>query len=426
MTLSAVARFLYTLLFTLLLPVIVLRLWWRGRKNPGYRQRIGERFGRIPHRPQPGGLWLHAVSVGETLASAPLVKAFQQKHPNIPLIITTTTPTGSEQVRRLFGQQVYHMYLPYDLTWFMNRFIRSIRPGLLLVMETELWPNLLACCEEQKVPVVLANARLSEKSAAGYEKFAALTQPMLQRLSRVAAQHRNDGERFLALGLEESRLEITGSVKFDVSVPADCPQKGVELRNEWGNERRVLALASSHPEEDEQLLDLYPTLQQQFPDLVLLLIPRHPERFDPVVNAAHSRQLKVQRRSKGPATSDTQVYVADTMGEMLQLLAAADLVVMGGSLIPHGGHNPIEPAALGKATLTGPHYTNFAAIVDTLKEEGGMDIIPAVSQSKAVISRYLADSGLREAMGTRARATVEANKGAVARLLATCEDFLRL
>jgi 3-deoxy-D-manno-octulosonic-acid transferase len=419
-----VARFFYTLIYSLLLPVFVARLWWRGRANPGYRQRISERFGYIPHHPQKGGLWIHAVSVGETLAAAPFVKRYMTEHPGTPIIITSTTPTGSEQVKRLFGERVFHMYLPYDLPIFIHRFIKAIRPGALMIMETELWPNLLAGCEQHQVPVVLANARLSESSARGYDKFSALTRPMLHRLSLVAAQNIDDGQRFLKLGLPTDRLHVIGSVKFDITIPADCAPKGAQLRAEWGADRPVLALASSHPDEDEQVLDIFRALEKEVPDLLLLLIPRHPERFEAVTNAARSRQLSVHRRSNGAVKNQIQVYVADTMGEMLLLLASADLVIMGGSLIEHGGHNPIEPAALGKATLIGPYYANFAAIVDTLKDDGALAVISDLEQMKDVISSYLHDQERRVVMGRKAQAAVDENRGAVAQLVQLTSELM--
>ena len=421
------ARFFYSLLYAFLLPVLVLRLWWRGRLNPGYRQRLRERFGILPHRPPANGLWIHAVSVGETLAAAPLVKSFQVRHPNVPVIVTTTTPTGSEQVQRLFGAGVYHMYLPYDLPWFWRNFLNALRPGLLVVMETELWPNLLACCEQRRIPVMLANARMSEKSARGYEKFSALTRPMLQRLAMVAVQNPVDGERFVQLGLPADRMEVTGSVKYDVTVPAGIHDKGRALRAEWGGQRTVLALASSHAGEDELLLDLYPRLLAACPQLLLLLIPRHPERFEAVTNAVRSRGLRVQRRSSGSASEQTQVYVADTMGEMLQLLAAADLVLVGGSLIAHGGHNPIEPAALGKATLIGPHHMNFAVIVDNLQNAGALALVSdQADELLEQLQNYLSDADLRSRMGAAGQAAVDANRGAVKRLTELCSAHLKL
>ncbi len=412
------ARTLYTIVYTCLLPVMLARLWWRGRLNPGYRLRWRERFGFLPHRPVANGLWVHAVSVGETLAAAPWIKEFQQRHPSVPIIVTTTTPTGSEQVKRLFGDRVYHMFLPYDVPAFWQRFFRTLNPGLLVVMETELWPNLLHACEQRQLPVILANARLSEKSKQGYERFAALTQPMLQQLTLVAAQNATDGQRFVDLGLPADRLEVIGSVKFDVQVGPEHLQYGEQLRQQWGARRPVLALASSHPGEDEQLLDMYPQLAAQCPGLLLMLIPRHPERFDAVANAVYARNLKLQRRSKGAASELTQVYVADSMGEMLTLLAAADLVVMGGSLIEHGGHNPIEPAALGKATVCGPHYTNFASIVATLKQAGALQVLESDDQQwPQQLADLLNQPQQRASMGHAGKQTVDDNRGAVRRLV---------
>lgn len=418
------ARFFYTVLYALLLPLFIARLWWRGRVNPGYRQRISERFGWLPHRPAAHGVWVHAVSVGEALAAAPYIKAMQQCYPDIPVIVTTTTPTGSEQVKRLFGSSVFHMFLPYDLPIFWTLFLRRIRPGLLVVMETELWPNLMAACERRQLPVMLANARLSPKSARGYAKFAALTRPMLQRLSLVAAQNASDGQRFIDLGLAENKLEITGSVKFDVDLPADVQRRGAALRAEWGAERKVLALASSHAGEDEQLLALYPQLQAACPDLLLLLIPRHPERFDAVSRTAKQAGLITRRRSAGSAGEQCQVYVADTMGEMLLLLAAADLVLMGGSLIEHGGHNPIEPAALGKATLTGPHYMNFAAIVDQLVAQQALAVVSPETLAGDLL-RYLTAPELCRAMGQAGAEVVADNRGAVQRLVGLSASLMQ-
>lgn len=418
------ARHVYSLIYSLFLPLIIARLWWRGRANPGYRQRVAERFGYIPHRPQPGGLWVHAVSVGETLAVAPFVRRFMDQNPDTPVIMTSTTPTGSEQVKRIFGERVFHMYMPYDLPWFLQRFIRSIRPGALMIMETELWPNMLHTCKEAGLPVILANARLSEKSAKGYGRIASLTRPMMHSLSIVAAQNRADGDRFIRLGLPTQRLHVTGSIKFDITIPEGIQAEGDTLREEWDSERPVLALASSHPDEDEQLLDIYRTLETTIPGLLMLLIPRHPERFEAVTNAARSRQLRVQRRTSGKASADTQVYVADTMGEMLSLLSCADLVVMGGSLINHGGHNPIEPAALGKATLIGPHYFNFAGIVDELVATGGMGVCEGIPALQDEIVRLLNDKNARETMGQKGQEVVENNRGAVAELLTLVSDQL--
>lgn len=421
------ARFVYSLLLFLFLPLILLAFWWKGRGGSGWRGRWSERFGRVVHRPRPGGLWLHAASVGEVLAAAPLVKAFRSQYPGVPLIITTFTPTGSAQVRRLFGTGVYHMYLPLDLPWMVRRFLRILQPGLLVIIERELWPNMLAACSEQNIPVLLANARLSEKSARSYQKYPGLSLPMLQQLTLVAVQDVADGQRYLDLGLPEQRLEVTGSVKFDLQVPEGTAEQGAALRAQWGAQRPVLALASSHADEDERLLDLYPALQEACPELLLLLIPRHPQRFEAVTNAAHARRLRVHRRSNGVPAADVQVYVADTMGEMLRLLAAADLVLMGGSLIPRGGHNPIEPAALGKATLMGPYHHNFAEIVANLQQVGALAVVEDDDNALLLtLRRYLQDPAARQAMAEAGRQAVEQNRGAVARLVGHCATLLRL
>jgi 3-deoxy-D-manno-octulosonic-acid transferase len=349
-----------------------------------------------------------------------------EQNPNTPVIITSTTPTGSEQVKRIFGERVFHMYLPYDLPSFINRFIKNIQPGALVIIETELWPNLLASCAKHDLPVVLANARMSEKSARGYAKLPALTRPMLHSLSVVAVQNPTDGQRFIELGLPTGRMKVTGSVKFDVTVPEDCHKQGVALRGQWGADRPVLALASSHPTEDEQLLDIYPALEKAIPGLLLLLIPRHPERFEPVTNAARSRNLRVHRRTNGPASNDSQIYVADTMGEMLNMLAAADVVVMGGSLYSGGGgHNPIEPAALGKATLIGAEHINFTSIVNELTDAGAMAVCESLSELQKESIRLLKDSTAREAMGQKGLAVVENNRGAVGQLLKLIRALLR-
>ena len=249
------AHLLYTLLFTALLPVMVFRLLHRSLKNPGYRHRLCERFGSVSTPPPAGGIWVHSVSVGETIAAQPLVERLLRQFPDRPVIVTTTTPTGSTQARRLFGDRVCHTYTPYDLPWFWSRFFKRVQPHLLIIMETELWPNLLAHCESQGVPTVLANARLSEKSARGYRKLSLLTGPMLRRLTAIGAQHSADAKRFIELGYPQERITETGSIKFDISISSDAQAQGQALRRQWGVQRPVLALASSHEEEDELLED---------------------------------------------------------------------------------------------------------------------------------------------------------------------------
>ncbi|MGB1090660.1 MAG: lipid IV(A) 3-deoxy-D-manno-octulosonic acid transferase [Oceanobacter sp.] len=410
------ARLLYSLLFTLLLPLMLLKLWRRGEANPAYRKRWLERFG-LSNQQGSGKplIWIHAVSVGETQAAGPLIRHLLKHWPEYDLLVTSMTPTGSEQVRTLFGEQVLHCYLPYDHPLFLHWFFQRWQPEALMVMETELWPNLIARCEALCIPVILANARLSERSAKGYRKVSALTRPMLQRLSCVAAQNATDGQRFVELGLPVEKLTVTGSIKFDLTLHASIESDGQALRASWGAARPVLALASSHAGEDEILLQAFKTLRHDIPELLLMLIPRHPERFDSVADLVEQQGLRLSRRSQALADANAQVYLADSMGEMLLLLAATDLVVMGGSLVPTGGHNPIEPAALGKAVLMGPHCFNFSTIVEEMTLTGALAQTSEETLVEDIRALFLNDRR-RNTMGQAGKELVERNRGAVVRL----------
>jgi 3-deoxy-D-manno-octulosonic-acid transferase len=421
-----VARFLYNLVFTLAIPFILVRMWFRGGANPGYRQRWAERFAVFTFNGKAHGILIHSVSVGETLAAEPLVRSLQAANPDLTLTITTTTPTGSDQVKRLYAKDlaagdVVHVYLPYDLPWLMARFIKKVQPSICLIMETELWPNIIRSCNKQQVPVILANARLSEKSARSYAKFPKLTQPMLQGLDLIAAQHRSDAQRFIDLGIDEKKVDVTGSIKFDISVPEQSLAQGKELKQLWGGSRPVLVLASSHEGEDDLILDSYQQLLADFPDLLLVLVPRHPERFDEVAAIVLNRDLHLVRRQESfdkgnlQANPMTQVYLADTMGEMLLLLATADIAIIGGSFIEHGGHNPLEACALSKAVVMGPSDYNFAAISQQLIHQGAMQ---QASREKLTIClrQLLERPELRADMGANGEKVVADNQGAVARL----------
>jgi 3-deoxy-D-manno-octulosonic-acid transferase len=421
-----VARFLFNLVFTLAIPFILMRMWLRGGSNPGYRQRWAERFAFFKFSGKVNGLLVHSVSVGETLAAEPLVRSLQGAHPEKTITITTTTPTGSDQVKRLYADdlaagRIFHVYLPYDLPWLTTRFIHEIQPSICIIMETELWPNIIRSCNKQQVPVILANARLSAKSARGYAKFSKLTQPMLQGLDLVAAQHRDDAERFIGLGLAENRVDVTGSIKFDISVPELARQQGAELKQLWGEDRPVLVLASSHEGEDDLILKTYQQLLVNFPDLLLIVVPRHPERFDEVSALVLDRELNLIRRSEAfqegslQVSPSTQVYVADTMGEMLVMLAATDIAIIGGSFIEHGGHNPLEACALAKAVVMGPSDYNFAAISQQLINQGAMQQARA-DQLTICLRQLLERPELRAEMGANGQRVVTDNQGAVGRL----------
>mgnify|MGYP005994941643 CR=1 FL=1 len=429
------ARLLYNGVFTLAMPFILLRMWLRGDANPGYRERWAERFAFFKFSGNSNGLLIHSVSVGETLAAVPLVRSLQAAQPELTLTITTTTPTGSDQVKRIYADdlasgRIVHLYLPYDLPWLMSRFIKKIQPSLCIIMETELWPNIIRSCNKAQVPVVLANARLSEKSARGYAKFSKLTQPMLQGLDLVAAQHRNDAQRFIELGIEENKVDVTGSIKFDISVPDQIIEQGQELKALWGQDRPVLVLASSHEGEDDLILNSYQQLLESFADLLLVIVPRHPERFDEVAALVLDRELHLVRRSEAfekgnlQANPMTQVYLADTMGEMLLLLASADIAIIGGSFIEHGGHNPLEACALSKAVIMGPSDYNFSAIAQQLIQQGAMQQTSA-EQLTICIKQLLERPELRNDMGLSGKQVVADNQGAVKRLTEIVSEQLR-
>ena len=422
-------RWLYTLLFVLLLPFVLLRLWWRGRANPGYRQRWRERFAVLPAM-QTGGIWVHAVSVGETLAAVPLVKALQQRYPQLPITITTTTPTGSERVKAAFGDSVQHVYGPYDVPWLVQRFLRAVKPQLCLIMETELWPNLLAGCRQAKVPVVLVNARLSKRSARGYANVGMLTRDMLANLTVIAAQERSDARRFIRLGMPVAQVVVTGSIKTDVVVSDAQRELGALLRAqlEGGAQRQryVVIAASTHAGEDEQVLDAFAQLLQAPNQTLaaLILVPRHPERFDAVAQLVQQRGFVMARRSLRNVDAKTQVLVGDSMGELMGLYAAADVAFVGGSLVPTGGHNLLEPAALGMAIVQGPHSFNFAALTRRFKRAGAMVEVQNSRELAAVWLRWT-DAGERERVAQSALQELNTLRGSLARLLAVLANFLR-
>lgn len=427
------ARWFYTLSFTLLLPAIALRLLWRSLKAPDYRRRWAERFGVFPAAAWPSEpVWIHAVSVGEFLAALPLIKALQTQYPHIPLVITTTTPTGSERVRAVLAesiqrQRILHVYAPYDIPWAINRFLYQVRPRLLIIMETELWPNQLHCCAEQKVPTMLVNARLSQKSARGYQRFSLLTRQMLADINHVAAQNVSDGERFVELGLDKNKLLITGSIKFDLELSPEIKQKSSLLRQSWSqNEKRLVWLAAStHPGEDEMVLKVYAQLKKSFLDLLLVLVPRHPERFDVVYRLCVEQGFVVQRHS------DTQningrpdIVLGDTMGELLAFYGACDIAFVGGSLVPVGGHNMIEPAAWGKAIVSGHHLHNFPEISSLLASSGAMHICRDEVGLLDILYQLLSEPQNRLQMGCQAKILAEQNRGALQKLLTLIDRVL--
>lgn len=417
-----VARFLYTLLFHLVLPLVVLRLLWRSLRAPAYRQRWPERFGLgVPA--QTGGLWVHAVSVGETLAAAPLVNAWRKAHPGEPVLVTTMTPTGSARVQALWGHDINHCYAPYDLPWAWALFLRGIRPRGLVIMETELWPNMLAAAEARGIPVILANARLSERSARGYGRAGWLSRSMLQDLSCIAAQDEATASRFLALGVVPDRVQVTGSIKFDFSPPPGLREHAVAVRQRWQLAgRQVLVAASTHEGEDALILSAFACLRERFPAALLVLVPRHPERFDSVAKLVAEQGLVQARRSRQQdVTPDVAVFLGDSMGELLLWYALADVAFVGGSLVPVGGHNMLEPIALEVPTVSGPHVFNFQAIAEELVVEGALQLVEASHLAEVVIQLLQSPDTARQQVAA-GRSVIQRNRGALQRQLALVDQ----
>ncbi|WP_349971885.1 lipid IV(A) 3-deoxy-D-manno-octulosonic acid transferase [Pseudomonas caspiana] len=414
-------RTLYTLLFHLGLPLVAVRLWLRARKAPAYRQRIGERFALGLPAMQPGGIWVHAVSVGESIAAAPMIRALLARYPQLSITVTCMTPTGSERIKAMFANEprIQHCYLPYDLPWAAGRFLDHVRPVLGVIMETELWPNHIHQCAKRGIPVALANARLSERSARGYARFARLTRPMLEEMSWFAVQTETEAQRFRDLGARSECVAVTGSIKFDLTIDPQLLTRAAQLREEWQTiDRPVWIAASTHAGEDEVVLAAHRQLLISYPDALLILVPRHPERFNSVHDLAVQQGFATVRRSSGqPVTPQTSVLVGDTMGELLFLYALADIAFVGGSLVPNGGHNLLEPAALAKPVLSGPYLFNFLEIAAMLRNADALvECGDAASLSAAVQSLFDQPQRARE-MSEAGLQVMKANQGALQRLL---------
>ncbi len=400
------------------------RLLWRSRHRPAYRRRWAQRLGFGPRAPS-GCVWLHAVSVGEVNAALPLIDALQRAHSDLPLLVTTTTPTGSEHLRSRLGNSVAHCYLPYDLPGAVRRFLNRQRPRLGIVMETELWPNLYAAAQALNIPLLLTNARLSPRSARGYARWSQLSRQTLERLTAVGAQTAADGQRLIALGLPPARLTVTGNLKFDVVAPN--PTVGIALRRRLGDGRPVWLAASTHAGEEQAALTAHRLLRAKHPDAVLILAPRHPHRFADVARMCRQQGWATALRSADDGRP-CAVYLADSLGELPSLMAAADIVFVGGSLgtspTATGGHNLIEPAQLGKPSLFGPCMDNFAELRELILAAGAGQQVADDAHLAAQLAALLADPARRAVMGQIAQALIAQHRGATARTLALIEPYL--
>lgn len=411
---NRVVRIFYTLLWCLILPLVFVRLWLRGSKSPEYRNRWGERLGINQVSSTRGGVWVHAVSLGESIAATPLIEALLARFTG-QVVVTCMTPTGSAHIVKTFGDKVQHVYLPYDLPWLLKPLVKKVQASRLVIMETELWPNLLQVAKDSGMKTLLVNARLSEKSAQGYARVAPLTQWMLSQLDVIAAQYDNDAQRFAKLGYPREQIHVTGNMKVDIEPPTALLELGRELRHAV-EDRPVLLFASTHTGEEALALKVYQALND-IEGLLLVVVPRHPERFEQVEDLLKRSGLNRARRSlQQRIETTTQVYLADTMGELWAMYEMADLAVVGGSFNSNGGHNPLEPAALGKMTIIGPSYFNFSAIVDLLSDGGGLEIC----SERQLLERaryYLQNRSDSLKKGQVSRVVIEENRGAFSRIV---------
>jgi len=410
-------RAFYSSLFYLLIPLILVRLIWRSISAPLYRYRWGERFALYKKSFPHNVIWFHAVSVGEVEALIPLAKKIQLEYPHVALLITTTTPTGSARVKALMKDSVEHVYLPYDIPCAVNRFMRCFKPRMAVIMETEIWPNLFAYCGKNEIPLYIINARLSQKSARGYQKIPALISPALACVKLIAAQTQDDAGRFATIGAKTEKIRTLGNIKFDVEVPNEIVEQGVQLKAELFADRFVWLIASTHKDEEAIFLKIYKEVKQQIPELLLVIVPRHPERFGDVKKLCELSQLAVVMRTSGEICRQyDDVYLVDTMGELKMLYAASDVAFVGGSMMPVGGHNILEAAAVGTPVLFGPYMANFKEIAEgVLKQDAAMQCQDESEIINAVNALY-ADPAYRQSLAKKGQAFVRQNQGAVTRI----------
>jgi 3-deoxy-D-manno-octulosonic-acid transferase len=411
-------RILYSVVMYALVPVMLYHLVWRGLRDRNYFRRWSERFGWYSGPGLRESLWVHAVSVGEVNAAATLVDALRAAYPGNPVVVTTTTPTGAARVQALWGGRVRHLYLPYDLPGAVRRFLRHAGPRLALILETEIWPNLYLGSHARGIPLMLVNARLSQRSGRGYRPVLPLIRLAMGQVDLIAAQTDADARRLRAVGAREARIRIVGNLKYDLRLPDGLDTQARRWRAGWDSARPVWIAASTHEDEERLVLDVHAALRKRFPDLLLLWAPRHPERFGAVTEQAQHRGFRVRTRSacELPAI-DTDCFVLDSMGELLAFYAAADAAFVGGSLQAIGGHNVLEPAALGVPSVVGPHTFNFVEATTLMRDEGALLQVEDVGGLESALALLLDDAPRRRAMGAAGRLTVERERGALARTL---------
>jgi|KBSSwiStaDraftv2_1062776.scaffolds.fasta_scaffold00607_8 3-deoxy-D-manno-octulosonic-acid transferase len=423
-------RYLYILAVYLAAPLISLVMLWRGFGDRSYWSNFAERFG-FGERLPPGSVWVHAVSVGEVQASAALVTTLRERYPGIPVVVTTLTPTGATRAKTLFKDLAHVRYIPFDLPGSVRRFFNRVQPRAAVIFETELWPNLYHQCGRRRIPLVLASARISSRSVGRYRRLGSLFRDALARGVVVAAQGEGDADRFKSLGADPERTHVTGNIKFDFSVPHDIGERGRRLREFYAPQRPMWVAGSTHAGEEEIILEAQRIVRGTHPRALLVLVPRHPPRFDEVAYALQRAGIRFVRRSQrlgekaGAAAGLAEVLLVDTLGELLEFYAAADVAFVGGSLVPIGGHNLLEPAALGLPILTGPHTANSADIAQLLIARGAAEVVHNADELGDQVAMLLSNPDERDRIGALGRDSVDSNRGALGKLLGLIEPLLR-
>jgi 3-deoxy-D-manno-octulosonic-acid transferase len=416
---------LYLLAVYLAAPCISVVFLWRGLRDRAYWRNFGERFG-FGAAAAPDGVWIHAASVGEVQACAPLVGALRQRHPQLPLTVTAITPTGAARARALFGNAAQVRYVPFDLPGAVRRFFNRVRPRLAVIFETELWPNLYRECGRRRVPLVLASARVSARSAGRYRRLGALFRDTLAQAAVVAAQAPGDAERFRSLGADPASTHVTGNLKFDFQLPPHTVELGAQLRAQYARARPLWVAGSTHAGEEQAVLEAHRKVRAVHQDALLVLAPRHPQRFAEVAGLLQKARMSFVRRSQGAAAAagTSQVLLLDSLGELLNFYAAADVAFVGGSLVAAGGHNLLEPAALGVPILTGPDNSSSEEIARLLIARGAVEVVADAGELAARLGALLANPEARVRIGAQARESVDANRGALGKLLGLIEPLL--
>jgi 3-deoxy-D-manno-octulosonic-acid transferase len=418
-------RVFYSSIIALSIPFVLLYFAFRGLRDNAYLARWGERFGLLPDGAKQGGILLHAASVGEFNAASPLIRALLKTYPDLPLTITTLTPTGSGRVQLEFGEKVFHCYIPLDLPGMVSRFLHRLQPRLIIVMETEIWPNLYLQARRRNIPLCMANARLSDRSTRRFQRLPGFVGEILQTPAWIGAQSDEDRDRLILCGANPQSADMTGNLKFDLDIPASLNERGAALRARWGSQRPVLVAGSTHEDDETVVIPAFAGLLEKQPSALLILVPRHPERFARSTQLARQAGLKTELRSEGEScSSSAQCFVIDSIGELMTYYACGDLAFVGGSMGDQGGHNALEPAALGKPILLGPNMDNAREIADQLLACTAAVCVRESLDFQQTAEEILSNGVLRDSMGQAGRALIEQNKGSLKTTLEAISKLL--